>query len=340
MFSNKQRKFPENFFPSEADDRLYMQRCLRLAAGGEGLTYPNPMVGSVIVHAGRIIGEGWHHRAGQPHAEPNAIRSVKDQSLLKESTLYVSLEPCAHHGKTPPCADLILEKQIPRVVVGCADPFPAVSGQGIARLREGGAEVTVGVEEEACLLLNRRFFTVHLAQRPHITLKWAQTLDAFIDRSRDDDSEPPLLLSDALTATLCHRLRACSQLIAVGRRTQELDHPQLNIRHWPAPHGQQPAKAVISHRLTDQLPEWLHGLYEKGIQTLLVEGGSRLLQSFIDQDLWDEIQVETAPFKLKSGHPAPLLPTPADGHLSQKTVTADGHLMTTLIRRPEKFARV
>ena len=209
------------------DDEKYMRRCLQLAQNGQQNAKPNPMVGAVIVSAdGRIIGEGYHVRCGEGHAEVNAFASVRteDESLLKEATIYVSLEPCSHYGKTPPCADLIIKKGVRRVVVGCVDPYAEVQGRGIRKLREAGIEVTVGVLEKECMALNRRFFTFHREHRPYIILKWAQTANGFID-----DHFKPLQISNEFTKMLSHKLRAEEDAILVGRVTDERDKPQLAI---------------------------------------------------------------------------------------------------------------
>ena len=321
---------------TEQTDELYMRRCLQLARCGEAGAAPNPMVGAVVVCDGRIIGEGYHRRCGGPHAEVNAIGSVRRPELLPRSTMYVSLEPCAHYGKTPPCADLIVAKRIPRVVVGCRDSFSQVDGRGIERLRQAGVEVRVGVLEEECRRLNRRFFTFHERRRPWVTLKWAQTADGFIDRRRTP-AEAPLCISTPLTQTLVHRLRAQRQAILVGTETALLDNPSLTLRLWPGP---QPLRLVIDRRgrlprslrlfdevapthvyTTESLPQIMADLYGRGIQSLLVEGGRRLLQSFIDEGLWDEARVETAPFRLGDGVPAPEL----RGAALTEEHTADGH---------------
>jgi diaminohydroxyphosphoribosylaminopyrimidine deaminase/5-amino-6-(5-phosphoribosylamino)uracil reductase len=223
-----------------------MARCLQLARHGEFTTAPNPMVGAVIVHDGRIIGEGWHRQCGGPHAEVNAVRSVRpeDEGLLREATIYVSLEPCSHWGKTPPCAELLVEKGFRRVVVGCLDPNEKVAGRGIRRLREAGAEVVVGVLERECWWLNRKFMTFHTLNRPYITLKWAQSADGFIDRHRESRSDgEPVHFSSQWTQTLVHRLRATHQAILVGRRTWELDQPSLTTRLWP---GRNPERVVLT----------------------------------------------------------------------------------------------
>ena len=309
-----------------------MQRCLQLARCGEAGAAPNPMVGAVVVCDGRIIGEGFHHRCGGPHAEVNAIGSVRDKHLLSRSTIYVSLEPCSHYGKTPPCTELIIKSGIPRVVVGCTDPFAKVNGQGIKRLQEAGCEVLVGVLEEECQELNRRFFTFHKEHRPWITLKWAQSKDGFIDRLRKAGEEPTHF-SNALTQTLVHRLRARNQAILVGTRTALLDNPTLTTRLWPGPnplrltidrHNALPPTLHLKDGSTptviytnESLQEILDDLYNRGIQTLLVEGGAKLLQSFIDAGLWDEAHIETAPFCLSEGVQAPIL---AEAKLADKQV--------------------
>ena len=208
-----------------------MRRCLQLAALGRGHVSPNPMVGAVVVHKGKIIGEGYHRRCGEAHAEVNAIRSVKNEELLRESTIYVSLEPCSHYGKTPPCCKLIIEKQIPRVVMACFDPFPEVSGRGVRMLREAGVEVITGILEEEAIRLNSHFMTVQKFHRPYILLKWAQSSDGFIDRMRSC-SESPVLFSNAVTLTSVHRLRAEYDAILVGTRTALYDDPSLTVRYW------------------------------------------------------------------------------------------------------------
>ena len=311
-------------------DIKFMQRCIQLAQCGEAGAAPNPMVGAVVVCDGRIIGEGFHRRCGGPHAEVNAINSVKEKHLLSRSTIYVSLEPCAHFGKTPPCADLIIQSGIPRVVIGCADPFAKVNGLGIKKLQEAGCEVVVGVLEKECQELNRRFFTFHKEHRPWVTLKWAQSKDGFIDRPRETNEEPTHF-SNILTQTLMHRLRARSGAILVGTRTALLDNPTLTTRLWT---GTNPLRLTIDRKgilpptlhlkdgstptviyTNETLQEILSDLYNRGIQTLLVEGGTKLLQSFIDAGLWDEARIETAPFCLGDGTQAPVL---TEGKLMSK----------------------
>ena len=280
-----------------------MQRCIQLAKNGRQNAKPNPMVGAVIVSAdGRIIGEGYHVRCGEGHAEVNAFADVspEDEPLLKDATLYVSLEPCSHYGKTPPCADLIIKKGVRRVVVGSIDPFAEVQGRGIRKLREAGIEVEVGVLEEACKALNRRFFTFHREQRPYIILKWAQTANGFID-----DHFQPVQISSDFTKMLSHKLRAEEDAILVGRVTEERDHPQLTVREWV---GENPKRLVVDHAH----PLNIESLHAHRIQSLIVEGGAKTLASFLEQGLWDELRVETnLRMTVSDGTRAPQLPSDA-----------------------------
>ncbi len=321
-------------------DEKYIRRCIQLAQNGMINAAPNPMVGAVIVYRDKIIGEGYHARCGEAHAEVNAIRSVSDEQLLTKSTLYVSLEPCSHYGKTPPCADLIISKGIPRVVVGCIDPFSQVSGRGIQKLRNAGIDVTVGVLEAECRRLIRRFITFNTQKRPYITLKWAQSADGFIDTIREDGS--PVILSTPLNLAYVHKQRAEHQAILVGRRTALLDNPSLTVRHW---YGKNPLRLVIDRNLSlppslhlfdgsnptivfteqpkpmgknvscvaldfhsDILSQIMDKLFQNNIQSLLVEGGASLSQSFIDAGLWDEIYIEHAQSVLGDGVKAPQVP--------------------------------
>jgi diaminohydroxyphosphoribosylaminopyrimidine deaminase/5-amino-6-(5-phosphoribosylamino)uracil reductase len=338
-----------------------MQRCLELALLGSGHVAPNPMVGAVLVYEDRIIGEGYHQLYGKAHAEVNCIASVKpeDEPLIPLSTIYVSLEPCAHHGKTPPCADLIVAKKIPRVVVGCRDPFPQVNGRGIEKLLAAGIDVTVGVLEKECIALNKRFFLFHTRHRPYIVLKWAQTTNARIAGPGisasagtsglaartgpiTDGQSPRLLISNEVTNRLVHKWRSEEAAILVGPRTALLDNPALTARLWTGP---DPIRLVIDKEL--QLPEDLQlfdkkvrtivfnnlkqeddgpiqyyqlstdsslihqlvvALHHLKIQSVLVEGGARLLQSFIDEDCWDEARVITNDeLEIPAGLPAPRL---------------------------------
>ena len=285
------------------DDEKYMHRCIQLARNGLQNAKPNPMVGAVIVSAdGRIIGEGYHVRCGEGHAEVNAFASVRseDEPLLSRAAMYVSLEPCSHYGKTPPCADLIIKKGVRRVVVGCIDEFAEVQGRGIQKLRDAGITVEVGVLEKECKDLNRRFFTFHREKRPYIILKWAQTANGFID-----DHFKPVQISNDFTKMLSHKLRAEEDAILVGRVTEERDHPQLTVRDWRGP---DPKRLVIdrSHPLN------LESLHAHNIQSLIVEGGAQTLNSFLKKSLWDEIRVETnLSMAVTEGTRAPQLPANA-----------------------------
>lgn len=281
-------------------NEIYMRRALQLARNGLLDASPNPMVGAVIVSpAGDIIGEGWHRRCGEGHAEVNAVASVADKSLLRDSTMYVTLEPCSHYGKTPPCAELIVSMGIPRVVVGSLDPFEKVSGRGVRRLREAGIEVVTGVLEKECRELNRKFMAAHSQHRPYVTLKWAQSADGYIDGR----------ISTPLTSALVHKLRASNDAILIGSGTALADNPSLDTRLYA---GKSPVKVILDRRgrvredlklfggnsrvmvlsgygtLADALSE----LYKNGITSLLVEGGAKVLQSFFDSGIWDEARVE------------------------------------------------
>ena len=290
-------------------DEKYMRRCLQLAANGIHGARPNPMVGAVITvsqqlransQEPRIIGEGYHVRCGQGHAEVNAFAAVKpeDEALLKDATIYVSLEPCSHYGKTPPCADLIIKKGVRRVVVGTIDPFAEVQGRGIKKLQDAGIDVTVGVLEKECQWLNRRFFTYHSKHRPYIILKWAQTANGFID-----DHGKALQISNEQTQMLSHQLRAEEDAILVGHTTDVREHPQLTVRHW---HGPNPQRVVLTHQRP--LSQLIDDLYQQGIQSLIVEGGRQTHESFIEAGLWDEIRVETGPMTVSDGTHAPQVP--------------------------------
>ena len=303
------------------NDERFMRRCIQLAKNGQQNAKPNPMVGAVIVSSdGRILGEGYHVRCGEGHAEVNAFAAVKpkNEPLLAEATMYVSLEPCSHYGKTPPCADLIIKKGVRRVVVGCVDDFAEVQGRGIRKLREAGIEVEVGVLEEECRALNRRFFTYHREQRPYIILKWAQTANGFID-----DHFEPLQISSDFTKMLSHKLRAEEDAILVGRVTEERDHPQLTVREWT---GEHPKRLVVDHAH----PLNLESLHAHQIQSLIVEGGAKTLASFLEQDLWDEIRVETnTQLTVTSGTRAPQLPAVAR---VVSTATYDDNVIVTFRR--------
>ena len=312
------------------EDEKYMQRCIQLAANGIQGARPNPMVGAVIVatrpsdisHQPSILGEGYHVRCGEGHAEVNAFASVRpeDEALLKDSTIYVSLEPCSHYGKTPPCADLIIKKGVKRVVIGTIDPFAEVQGRGIRKLKDAGLEVVVGVLEKECQWLNRRFFTFHREHRPYIILKWAQTANGFID-----DDGKALQISNEQTQMLSHQLRAEEDAILVGHTTDIREHPQLTVRHW---HGPNPKRIVLTHHRP--LPQLMDDLYQHGIQSLIVEGGRQTHEAFLKAGLWDEIRVETAPVTVSNGTLAPKLPAGVKVHSQQ---VYDKNIIVTYIQQ-------
>ncbi len=289
----------------------YMSRAIELALHGKGQTSPNPMVGAVVVHNDTIIGEGYHRRCGEAHAEVNAINSVKNRELLSQSTIYVTLEPCSHYGKTPPCAQLIIDSKIPRVVVGCLDPFEQVSGRGIKMLKDAGIEVVTGVLENECREINPIFMTAHSRRRAWITLKWAQSQDGYMDCKRCD-GENAYRFSNDITSILVHRLRSLHDAIMVGSGTALADNPQLNVRNYP---GNNPIRVIVDrrNRISANHPVLNHPntihftqpeatvndlattLYNQGITSILVEGGAELLKAFIDAELWDCAQVEISP---------------------------------------------
>lgn len=286
-------------------DEKYMRRALQLAKGGEGRVAPNPMVGAVVVADGRIIGEGFHRTYGGPHAEVNAIASVKeeDRHLLKESTIYVTLEPCSHYGKTPPCSKLIIETGIPRVVIGASDPNPLVAGRGVKMMREAGIEVTENVLKEECLEINKRFMTAHTTVRPWIQLKWAQSADGFIAAYDQDGNLKPVKFSSSLSSVWMHRERANVEAIMVGSNTRKIDNPRLDVRFWG---GKNPK--VIDCRHDMDCLQFVEMLRKEGITSLMVEGGAKLLQSFIKDGLYDEIRVEESPKLIGEGVKSPTLP--------------------------------
>ena len=315
-------------------DEDFMMRCIKLALLGKGFVAPNPLVGAVIVHNDKIIGEGYHQRFGEAHAEVNAINSVKDKSLLKNATIYISLEPCSHFGKTPPCSDLIEHHKFKRVVIGCKDANSEVNGSGIKKLQEAIAEVSVGILEKECRKLNHHFFTFHEKKRPYVFLKWAQTAKGFLD-----DNGKSALISSTDTQTLVHTWRMNHQAILVGRRTVENDDPSLTVR---AVKGPNPVRIVIDPSLklpegkmifnkeSDTIilntkknaihqnisyvqlnkidaPSILNVLYSLHIQSVLIEGGGKTLQSFIDSGLWDEAKVIIGKNEFQNGTAAPKL---------------------------------
>jgi diaminohydroxyphosphoribosylaminopyrimidine deaminase/5-amino-6-(5-phosphoribosylamino)uracil reductase len=322
-------------FKSFTNDEKYMYRCLELAIQGNGNVAPNPMVGSVIVHEGKIIGEGFHRKYGEAHAEVNAIESVKNTALLKESTLYVNLEPCSHYGKTPPCADLIIEKGIPNVGIGNIDCNSEVAGRGASKMKKAGIIVTEGVLKDSCRELNKRFYTFHEKNRPYIILKWAQTLDGFIDIKRKSKAEKPESINNQFFRNYVHKSRAEEQAIMIGTNTAILDNPKLTTREW---FGKHPIRVVLDRTLridenfylfdgsvktlvftekTRQSKENLeyvsidfdsmllenimNKLYSIKVLSIIVEGGEQLHNTFISQNLWDEAHVITGNKFLKTG---------------------------------------
>ena len=322
-----------------------MRRCLQLAELGRGTASPNPMVGSVVVHNGKIIGEGYHHQCGEAHAEVNAIASVQDKTLLKKSTIYVNLEPCAHVGRTPACSTLIINSKIPRVVIACVDSFDKVAGQGIKMLREAGLDVKLGVLEEESLWLNRRFFTFHQKKRPYIILKWAETKDGFIDYDRTLETPNATWITNEQSRALVHKWRTEESAFLVGTQTALKDNPQLNVRAWSGPlplrvsvdrkgvfpnhlhllddtqktllfTSKKPSKAynntdfVILDDTQNIESQILDELYKREIQSLVVEGGQKVLEAFITQNLWDEVRVFVGDKHFVSGVKAPMFSQP------------------------------
>lgn len=325
-----------------AKDEIYMRRCLELARKGLGLTRQNPLVGAVIVHNDRIIGEGYHNEYGGPHAEVVAINSVREKNLLKESTIYVNLEPCSHHGKTPPCSILIRDSGIKRVVIGCSDSNPLVSGKGISILKNIGAEVIVGILENESRFLNRRFFTFQEKKRPYIILKWAESADGFIDRNREETSEnKPIWITNHSSKMLVHKWRSEELSILAGTNTLNLDNPELSVREWPGINplrigldkngrlfddlhikdGNIPTVIFSSEDFSDsnnlsyisipkenfEIEIILKELYKLQLTSVFVEGGSKILQSFINLGLWDESYVFFGNKMFSSGVKGPVL---------------------------------
>jgi len=319
------------------DYAKYILRCVQIARIGEYYVAPNPMVGAVLVvgeseEDARIIGEGWHRQFGGPHAEVNCFASVKaeDEELLSESTLFVCLEPCSHFGKTPPCADLIIQKGVKRVVVGMMDPNPQVAGRGIARLREHGIEVVVGVMEDACRELNKRFLCLHEKHRPYVVLKWAQTKDGYLDYKRSVvdghlSQDAPLVISTPLSKRLVHRRRAENMAIMVGTNTVLLDNPRLLTTHWA---GRNPIRVIVDrhHRIPSdsrvfspeaetivyrEQTDWeyiLTDLAKRGIDSIMVEGGAKLLEHILSTGIYDEVDVEVGEMTIGDGVKAPRRP--------------------------------
>ena len=318
-------------------DSEYILRCIQLARNGEYYVAPNPMVGALLVNPAddTVFAEGWHHRYGEGHAEVECFRAADAKmaglspaevaAIYGGLTLYVSLEPCSHYGKTPPCADLIISKGVRRVVIGCLDPNPQVAGRGVQKLRDAGIEVTVGVEQQACRELNKRFLCLHEKHRPYIILKWAQTADGFVDTIRKDGT--PLIISTPVTKQLVHKMRAENMAIMVGTRTALLDNPSLLTTRWP---GRSPVRIVLDrhHRIPkdakifsddaptivyDERTDWpfiLSDLAERNIHSVLVEGGPTLLRHILETGIWDEMHIDVAPVTIGDGVPAPDIKLP------------------------------
>ncbi|WP_298514806.1 bifunctional diaminohydroxyphosphoribosylaminopyrimidine deaminase/5-amino-6-(5-phosphoribosylamino)uracil reductase RibD [uncultured Kordia sp.] len=338
---------------------IYMKRCLQLAKNGLTAAMPNPSVGAVIVHNNVIIGEGYTSAYGGNHAEVNAVHSVKDKSLLKEATIYVSLEPCSHFGKTPPCSDLIIKHQIPKVVIGTIDPFAKVAGRGIQKLKDAGCEVILEVLKDECIASNKRFFTFHQHKRPYIILKWAETQDGFIDKIRNEnDPVQPNWITNKFARQLVHKWRSEEAAILVGTNTAITDNPKLNTRDW---HGKSPVRIVLdkslripqhyslfdqsvktivlteqekissenlifekidfSQNLAQQICEIL---YHHNLQSVIIEGGKQTLQTFIDANLWDEARVFTGSISFTDGIRRPNL----KGKLQSEILISDNLLQT------------
>ena len=322
-------------------EEKYIKRCIELAKNGLGTTYPNPLVGSVIVYNDEIIGEGWHRKSGETHAEVNAINSVKDKSLLSKSTIYVSLEPCSHFGKTPPCCDLIIANKIQNVVIGTIDPFAKVAGSGIKKLIEAGKKVTVGILDDECNELNKRFFTFHTKNRPYIILKWAESRDGFIAPISKEKQEP-VWITNLFSRQLVHKWRSEEQAILVGTQTVLDDNPKLDTRNWS---GNNPTRIILDR--TGKISEEYHVkdqkiktivitekenlqstenlihencifdirlvfsmceiLFKHNIQSVIIEGGRQTIQTFIDANIWDEARIFKGQKSLEKGIEAPVI---------------------------------
>jgi len=326
----------------KSTEEKYIKRCIELAKNGLGTTYPNPLVGSVIVYKDEIIGEGWHKKAGEPHAEVIAINSVKDKSLLFKATIYVSLEPCSHFGKTPPCCNLILANNIPNVVIGTMDPFAKVAGNGIKKLVEAGKNVTVGILEDECNKLNKRFFTFHNKKRPYVILKWAESLDGFIAPLTKEKKEP-VWITNEYSRQLVHKWRSEEQAILVGTNTVIDDNPSLTTRDWT---GNSPIRIVLdqnnriskenhifdnqaktillsgteidySKKIGVQIADYL---FNTNIQSVIIEGGRQTLQTFIDENIWDEARIFKGKKPLIKGIKAPIIKCK---NVKQQTILED-----------------
>lgn len=333
------------FYICQMEHEIFMQRCLELALKGLGSASPNPLVGSVVVHQNKIIGEGWHKKAGEAHAEVNAINDVKDKSLLSESSIYVNLEPCAHFGKTPPCSDLIIKHGLKKVIIGCQDPFSKVNGKGIEKLKNAGIEVLLNVLKEESLFLNRRFFTFHNKKRPYIILKWAQSQDGFIDKKRAPNELGQNWISGESAKRLVHFWRSQEDAILVGAQTAINDNPSLTVREVKGknpirllidPHNRVSKQSALfndeaptihfhqsdinqtqeerSYQISgDIIPQVISACYQNDIQSFIVEGGAKTLGHFIQSNFWDEARVFISPALFGDGLAAPLLPIIASG---------------------------
>ncbi len=339
------------------EDEFYIRRCIELAGKALGRTYPNPLVGSVIVHHGKIIGEGYHHKAGEPHAEINAISSVTDKSLIPEATIYVSLEPCAHFGKTPPCALKIKELGFKKVVIGAMDSHDKVNGKGKKMIQDAGIEAISGILEKECIQLNKRFFTYHEKKRPYIILKWAESGDVFLDKDFK-----PCPISNALVNQFVHQLRADEHAILVGTQTALNDNPSLTVRNWE---GINPIRVLIDFDLKvpkdfklyngeaktivfnsikegtenhiqfvkiekeNFLSDLMNALYKEQIQSIIIEGGRFTLQQFIDAGLWDEaLVIKNEYLMLENGTKAPELNLTADEIMDFRDNTVEKYIHT------------
>ena len=334
------------------NDERYMSRCLQLARLGAYYVAPNPMVGAVLVrHTAQeeqVLAEGWHRVFGGPHAEVHCLRHAQERGIncFDDCTLYVNLEPCSHYGKTPPCAKLLIEKGIRTVVVGQLDPNPQVSGRGVQMLRQAGIEVRVGVLEQACRWLNRRFLCLHEQHRPYVILKWAQTADGFLDILRQPDQEQtPVVISNTVTKQLVHQMRAQNMAIMVGTRTALLDNPRLMTTRWA---GRNPVRVLPDRHhvvprsfrifsddsptvVYEQNTNWpfiLNDLAERQIHSVLVEGGKQWLDTILASGLWDEMHVEVAPVSIGSGVPAPAVCLP-----DRPVMTVRGHRLYQMVNQ-------
>ncbi|MFP4845781.1 bifunctional diaminohydroxyphosphoribosylaminopyrimidine deaminase/5-amino-6-(5-phosphoribosylamino)uracil reductase RibD [Winogradskyella sp. PE311] len=316
----------------------HIQRCIQIAKNGLGATRPNPMVGAILVYNDTIIGEGFTSTYGGHHAEVNAIKSVKDKSLLQKSTLYVTLEPCSHLGKTPPCSDLIIKHKIPKVVIGCVDDNPKVAGKGIAKLKAAGCKVTIGVLEQECKIHHKRFFTFYTKKRPYIILKWAETKDGFIAPITKDEQKP-VWITNRYSRQLVHKWRAEEQSILVGTNTIVEDNPSLTVRDWK---GNNPTRVVIDRTsklnltfnvfntevetfiINEQNVDFNEPIafqiaklfYDNNINSIIIEGGAKTLQTFINEELWDEARIFTGNIEFKDGVKAPKI----NGKLISETI--------------------